>query len=157
MKFITYSLSQHSEVSEVEVQRRANYRKYYQRKHKILLDAPSLDSTQFTTKPVRHICRAIAEKAIDNRQIKVIADGRTQPVCNGTEAMQNTIDHALIQELINDILCKPVGGLDEKSIVDLVKVIFILEQRDLQSVLRRRIDIAIDRPTERQATQRDQK
>src|SRR5215213_3596527 len=131
MKFITYSLSQ-----QEEIQNRADGNEHHQRQHEILLDASCLDGPQFAAKPVRDIGGTVTEKAIDDRQIKVITDERTQPVGGGTEDVQDAVDHALVQEPVNDVLCEPVGWFDKHTIIEFIKVIFILKQRDLQSVFR---------------------
>src|SRR5687768_12861631 len=68
--------------------------------------------------------------------------------------MQYTVDHALIQEPVDNILGEPIGRLDEDPIIELVKVIFVLEQWDLEPVFCKCVDIAICDPTKVQATQR---
>src|SRR5215204_6625066 len=141
MKFITYSLSQ-----QEEIENSADSDEHHQRQHEILLDSSCLDSPQFGAKPIRDICGTIAKEAIDDGQIKVIADNGPEPVCGRTEDMENPVDHALVYELINNILCEPVGRLDKDSVIEFVEVIFIFEERNLQSVFRGRIDVAIDEP-----------
>src|SRR6266508_5963372 len=129
MKFIRHSLSQHE-----EIEHRADGNKHHQRKHEVLLDASCLDRTQFPTKPVGHVSRAITEEAIDDRQIDIIANEGTKSVCKRTEDVQDAVNHALIHKFVDDILREPVGRFDEHTIIEFVKIIFVLEQRDLQSV-----------------------
>src|SRR5215212_3742395 len=120
MKFITYSLSQ-----QEEIQNRTDGNEHHQRQHEIVLDASCLDGPQFAAKPVRDICGTVTEEAIDDRQIKVITDERTQPVGGGAEDVQDAIDHALIEELVDDVLSEPVGGLNKHTIIKFVKVILV--------------------------------
>jgi hypothetical protein len=68
--------------------------------------------------------------------------------------MQKTVDNFLVHELVDNIFCKPVGGLDEEEVVGFINVVFVLEDRDLQFVLCRRADIAIDEITKCQAAKR---
>src|SRR5215216_1264487 len=149
MKFIMDSLS-HQE----EIQSRTNGNKHHQCQHEILLDASRLDDPQPISRPVSDFCRTVAEEAIDDGQIEVIADAETNPIRERAEDVQNAIDHALVQELVDDIFCEPVGWLDKHTIVEFVKIVLILEQWDLESVFCRRIDIAIGNPAKVQTTQR---
>src|SRR6266498_4913444 len=114
-----------------EVEYRANGDEDYQRKHEILLDTSRLDGTQLFSNTVCHIRRAIAEEAIDNWQIKIVADRRTQSLCYRSEAMQETIDQTLIHPLIDKGFREPIGRFDEKEIIDFVKVVFVLEHGNL--------------------------
>src|SRR5215211_1013681 len=127
MKFIIDSLSQ-----QEEIKYRTDGNEHHQRQHKILLDAPGLDSPQFSAKPICDICGTVTEEAIDDGQVKVIADEGTKPICGRTEDVQNAVDHALVHEFVNNVFREPVGRFDEHAIINLVKIIFVLEKRDLE-------------------------
>src|SRR6476646_3349693 len=136
MKFIMYSLCQHEEIDC-----RADDNEDHQCKHQILLDTSRLDSTQPLPGTIGNICRAIAKETVDHRQIKFVADDRTQTLRGWSKDVQEAVDQAFIEPLVNKSFCKPVGGSYENGIVDFVNVILIFEQWDLQSILGSRIDI----------------
>src|SRR5436190_22437510 len=96
-----------------EIQHRADHNEEYQREHKILLDTSCLDYTQFATSGISDIRCTITEEAVDDWQVKIVADCSTNPLCNRTEAMQEAINDGLIQELVNDVLAKPNDWLDD--------------------------------------------
>ena len=48
--------------------------------------------------------------------------------------MQDAVDQALIHPLVDNVFCKPVGRFDEQEIVGFIKIILVLEKRDLQSI-----------------------
>src|SRR5512134_1889196 len=128
MKSIMGSLSQHE-----EVQRRADRQEHDQGKHEILLDSTGLNDAQFAAKPVGGISRAIANEAIDDRQVELIADSIANALRAGSEQMQDAIDQPLIQQLVDDILGEPVDRLDKDPVIKFVKVIFVLQEVDLES------------------------
>src|SRR5688572_15322046 len=68
--------------------------------------------------------------------------------------MQDTINHTLVQEFVHHILGKPVGGSDKDAVVDFIKVIFIFQEWDLESILCWRFNIPIDNPAQSQSTKR---
>src|SRR5690349_9134180 len=150
MKFITYSLSQQEKIEHC-----ADGNKHYQGQHQILLDTTGLDSSQFSAKPISHVCGAIAKEAIDDRQIEIITDKCTQTLCCWTKDMQDAINDSLIYKLVNNIFRKPVGRFDKNMIIEFIEVILVLEERDLPPIFCRRIDIAIRDPSQIKTAQRD--
>ena len=141
MKFIMYSLSQHE-----EIECRANDNEDHQCEYEILLDTAGLDDAHSFTRAVRDLCRAVAKEAIDHGQVEFIADEGTKRVSYRTKAVQYAIDDALVDKLVDHILCEPVGRFDKDTIIEFVEVILVLEQWDLEPIFRRQIDIAIDDP-----------
>src|SRR5918993_1099028 len=131
MKFITYSLSHKEEIKNC-----ANGNEHHQRQHQIMLDASSLNDPQLVARSICDLRRAVAEEAIDNGQVEIIADDGAQPVGCRSEDVQDAVDHALIHELIDDVFRKPVGRLDKGTVIKFIEVIFVLEQRDLEAVFR---------------------
>ena len=144
MKSIRVSLSQHE-----EIQRCADYQEDDQRQHEILLDTAGLNDTQSAAKPVGDIRRAIADESVDDRQIDVVAHRIANPLCAWTKQMQDAIDHTLIHEPVHHVFREPVGRFDEDRIVDLVEVIFSLQEIDLESVFGWRVDITVHEVSER--------
>src|SRR5512138_3165664 len=149
---IAYSLSQHE-----EIEHSTDGNEHNERQHQILLDASGLDEAQLAANPLGDSCRAIADEAIDDRQVEIISNGGTDPTRGWTEDVQEAVDHALVQELVDDVLREPVRRFDQDTVVDLVDVIFVLEQRELQPVLRRGVDVAIDEPAQEQTSQSNSK
>src|SRR6188474_1860639 len=108
MKFINGSLSK----QEI-IKRGANGNKCHQRIHKILLDAPGLNSAQFASKPVCDICRTIAKESIDNGQVKVVTDEGTKPIRNRIKDMQDTVNQAQVHPFVDERFGKPVCRFDK--------------------------------------------
>src|SRR5512138_3467754 len=100
MKFIMYSLSQHEEIECC-----ADDNEDHQCKHQILLDTSGLDAAQLAAKPVCDISRTITKETIDDGQVKVIPDRGAQSLCCRSKDVQDAIDHTLVHELVNNILC----------------------------------------------------
>src|SRR5918996_2821655 len=113
MKFIVDSLSQ-----QEEIENSTDGNEHHQRQQHILLDASCLNYSQSFPGPVCDLCGTIPEEAIDDGQIKVIADECTKPICERTEDMQDAVDHTLIHELVNDIFREPIGRFDKNAIIE---------------------------------------
>ena len=97
-----YSLSQQEEVED-----RADDDENHQCEHEVLLDTSGLDDAQAFASTERDVRRAVAEEAIDNRQVKIIADDGADALRDGTEAVQEAIDQALVHPLVDEGFGKP--------------------------------------------------
>src|SRR5687768_2340254 len=106
MKFITDSLRQ-QEVFEVEVQRGANEHKDHQRKHQVLLDPASLYRAQVAAKPPSEFVRPIPYRLVDDQQVDIFADKRTDFVGRWTEEVQDTVNEALIHPFGDECFSNP--------------------------------------------------
>src|SRR5689334_5926095 len=131
MKFIMYSLSQ-----QEEIERRADNDEDHEREHEILLDTTCLNSPQFTTKPVCHICSAIAEETVDDRQVKFCADEGAKSASSGTEDVQDAINEAFIHPGRDEDFRNPDRRFDKEEVIDLIKVVFVLEKTKLEFIFR---------------------
>src|SRR5688572_10518721 len=133
MKFITCSLSHEPEVSKVKVQRRAHQHKDCEREHEILLDTARLDAAQVAAEPPCSFVGPIAS-IIHNEQINVFSYKRSNLVRQRAEEVQDTVNQTLIDPFVDKRFCEPVSRFDQKTIIDFIKVILVLEKRDLKSV-----------------------
>src|SRR6185436_7829768 len=141
------SLSQH------EVQHCADADEHHQREHKILLNTACLNGAQLAAKPVGCIRRTVTEEAVDDRQIEVISNRGTNTLCARPEEMQDAVDDALIQELVNDVLGKPVNRFDKDGVIHFIEVVFSLQEINLEFVFRDGVNSTIYKISEPQATE----